>query len=99
VPEYPEASIREIAICLMAADDLLTDFARVEDAVAFARRIADGVDSDPLWADGRHDGDCTSQPHTCSRCVLEGYEDKARSLILQEGFTPPAPASGTQIPT
>jgi hypothetical protein len=33
--------------------------------------------NDPIWADGKHCGDCTKQPATCNRCVLEDIEKQA----------------------
>lgn len=89
VAEYPQASIRELAIGLMAADMLLTDFIEAEASVVWTRRLFDSCDTDPLWANGRHDGDCTNQPMTCTRCVVEEWEAKARELAIAEGFELP----------
>jgi hypothetical protein len=66
---------REAVILLLAADSVMIgDHESAEAAVAWTRRLFDGVDTDPIWADGRHQGDCTKDAFTCSRCVLEDYE-------------------------
>lgn len=71
--------IREAAVLYLAADAMLCeDFAEAEDALIWARRVAHAVDNDPIWANGRHEGDCTKAPMTCSRCVLEELEAEAR---------------------
>lgn len=77
--------IRESAVLLLASD-LAFEHPDAESALAWARRIENSVDNDPLWADGKHCGDCTQQPHTCSRCLLESYEDVARA-IEEDGLT------------
>jgi hypothetical protein len=63
---------REIAAMLLAReegemdDEVLLDWGR-----AYA---ADGIKND-------HAGDCTKQPFTCSRCVVERALRDARSII------------------
>jgi len=79
--EYPTyKEIRETAVLLLAADIALCDSLAAENALEMARRIEKSVDEDPIWANGKHEGDCTKQPHTCSRCVLEDMEDRAREM-------------------
>jgi hypothetical protein len=76
-----EWSKRDAAVLLMAADSVMVaDHDNAEKALAFARGIAEAVDTDPLWANGRHDGDCTKQPMTCGRCQLERYEEAAQKI-------------------
>lgn len=78
---YPtDAEIRETAVLLLAADLALCDNQNAEMALMYARRIERSVEENPIWANGRHDGDCTKQPMTCSRCVLEDMEDRARKM-------------------
>lgn len=76
-PELTDAEVRNAALCLLAADSALCDDMTPEQAVAFSRRLEAGLDEDP-WSDGRHCGDCTSQPMTCTRCLIEDAEREAR---------------------
>lgn len=72
--------IYEAAIALYAADCLLChDSASAENAVAHARKLFDGLDTDPTWGNGRHEGDCTKVPFTCCRCLVEDYIHRART--------------------
>lgn len=73
-----DPDFRQAAILLSAVDAVLCDDMEVDKAVWFARRLATAVDSDPMWANGRHDGDCTKQPHSCIRCQIEAYEADAK---------------------
>ena len=73
---YPtNKEIRETAVLLLAADSALCDGQKAEDALIWARNWAKSVDENPI-----HEGDCTNQPHTCSLCVLEEMEEKARKM-------------------
>lgn len=76
--DITEIPYRDAAVLLIATDSVLWDNQAVEDAVAYAERIAASVDTDPMWANGRHDGDCTQQPQTCARCLLDEYIEEAR---------------------
>ena len=38
---------------------------------------------DPLWADGKHCGDCTKEPMACLRCHYEEYLAKANIFYNQ----------------
>jgi hypothetical protein len=76
--EPTEREVRNTAICLLAADACLVDSLTPDEALAFAHRIVKAVDTDPIWADGRHEGDCTKTPMTCARCHLETMEKEAR---------------------
>lgn len=79
-----EPDFREAAIALLAVDAVLGDDMTCEQAVASARRQASALTDDPTWTDGKHGGDCTSQPHTCMRCVVEQAEQDARTLYEQD---------------
>ena len=68
--EPTQTAIVETAILLLAARETLTSNS-AEDMVAWARRFKEGVDTDPLWANGAHHGDCTKRPTTCLRCLWE----------------------------
>lgn len=83
--ELTEQKLRDAATLLAAIDHVLWDDMELEKSIWFAKRWIASVDNDPLWADGRHEGDCTKQPHTCSRCVLEDYEDRIRAMWKDEG--------------
>lgn len=82
--DLTSATRREIAIALYAADALLVDFTEIEDAVDHARRVFNAVDTDPTWANGRHEGDCTQAPMTCQRCLVEEFEEKAEAFATSE---------------
>jgi hypothetical protein len=74
-----EEVIRETAILLFAADAVLVgDMPNREAALSWSIRIFESADTDPLWANGRHEGDCTNQPMTCTRCLCEEYIEEAR---------------------
>jgi len=76
---------REIAILLLAADTLAAKDARdTNSALRYAGDYADTVDNNPLWANGRHCGDCTKEPHTCARCVFEQYLAIADELWCED---------------
>lgn len=78
--------MREVAVALLAAEVLLGDFVKAEDALEWSRKLEHAVEHDETWADGRHSGDCTQEPFTCSRCLIEEYEGKARELAQKEGM-------------
>lgn len=76
-----EQVVHEVAILLIAADAVAgEDFRRGEDAIAWARKHDEALEGEP-WSNGRHCGDCTKQPHTCLRCVMEEAEERAKELI------------------
>lgn len=78
---YPtDREIRNCAVLLLAADLALCDGFSVQSSLDMAEGVFNSVDSDLIWAGGRHEGDCTNQPHTCSRCLIEDMEDKARKM-------------------
>lgn len=64
--------MREGAIALCAADTLLChDSHSVENAVEWSRALFDKYEF------SEHDGDCTNQPQTCARCLVDGFKDQA----------------------
>lgn len=72
-------SLRETAAMMLATEVYCLDgFGSPEKALEFARKLLDSADTEPLWSDGKHAGDCTRQPFTCSRCLREKWEEKAR---------------------
>lgn len=77
-----EPDFKSAAILFAAIDHVLSDDMSIEDAIKFSSRWFEIVDTDPLWKDGKHCGDCTKQPMTCSRCLREHYEEKARIWYL-----------------
>lgn len=78
---YPtDREIRNCAILLLAADLALCDGLEEWDALFMAKNIERSLIFDKEWANEKHSGDCTSQPHTCHRCVIEDMEDKARKM-------------------
>lgn len=38
------------------------------------------METDPMWANGKHNGDCTRQAHTCQRCLVESNKKDADKL-------------------
>lgn len=42
-------------------------------------------ETDPLWSDGKHSGDCTRQSHTCARCLVECYRDAWKAVDVAGG--------------
>lgn len=74
--------VRHIAMLLFAADSVAAqDFRESTAALKHAYRYFRTVDTDPMWANGRHEGDCTKTAHTCGRCLVEHFEQKARELL------------------
>ncbi len=76
--DLTDAEVRNASLCLLAADWALCDEMTPEDAVAYSRRLEACMNDDPLWSDGKHHGDCTQQPTTCVRCLIEDAERQAR---------------------
>ena len=74
------AGIREkIVIELMAADEEMT----TEEATDFWARWKAELQKNP-----EHFGDCTSQPQSCNRCIIEDYyrqADQILSLTVSSG--------------
>lgn len=69
-------AVREAAILLLAANAVMMhDCATSGDAFVYAIRHAEAVETDPLWARGRHSGDCTKEAHSCLRCQIEEQEE------------------------
>lgn len=55
---------------------------------------------EPLWADGKHSGDCTQQSHRCYRCAAEEvYADADEILSRLAALAPPsAEAEALNVP-
>ena len=49
------------------------------------------------WVNGKHEGDCTSQAHTCCRCLVEDMTDQAKQLM--EGYLKTNPAIANEVLT
>jgi hypothetical protein len=79
-----QEQVREAAILILALDYLLFDHADLENAIRWARGTLELVDTDPMWANGKHEGTCTKKPFTCLRCMLEDLEDRVRGLWLDQ---------------
>jgi hypothetical protein len=65
-----EAKLRE------ALEAAIWDF-EYDDMVGQWPRMLEVMNGNPLWADGKHCGDCTNQPHTCQRCLVEDIQKRA----------------------
>jgi hypothetical protein len=79
--EYPtDREIRETAVLLLAADIALCDSMDAWEALFMAKNIERTLMFDKEWSNGKHAGDCTKQPFTCHRCVIESMEDRARKM-------------------
>lgn len=52
-----------------------------EEALRYWKVLVNSVELSPLWRDGRHAGDCTKAPHTCSRCLMEDYQRYAKQWL------------------
>ncbi len=76
---YPtDEEIRNTAILLLAADIALCDGLGIWDALFMAKNVENTLTYDPLWRGDKHFGDCTNEPMTCHRCLIEEWEDEAR---------------------
>jgi hypothetical protein len=68
-----EHYVREAAILGLAMDCVLgRDSFEAENAIAWSRRLMDEYEH------SEHDGDCTKQAHTCSRCLCDEALSQAR---------------------
>jgi hypothetical protein len=38
------------------------------------------LDESP-WDNGKHRGDCTQEPFTCQRCIMESYYNRAEKIL------------------
>lgn len=75
------ATVRDdAALLLLAVDHVLGDDMSADDALAFARRHVAVMESEPTWANGRHEGDCTKTPMPCARCRWEQAQRDAVTL-------------------
>lgn len=71
----PTYFVRETTILLLARDVVIAgDSSEAENAVAWARDVVDTYENSP------HDGDCTNQPQTCFRCLIDAANREAWSL-------------------
>jgi len=80
---YRKVPDRErIIILLVARDEELT----VEDAKIHWDKWVAALNEEP-WANSKHAGDCTNEPQTCIRCLVESYYRDADLIIekLLEG--------------
>lgn len=59
----------------------ITDFSSYEEAIKWWSNVTESIGKDPLWSDGKHSGDCTKQPWTCFRCVVEEYRSYAAQWL------------------
>jgi len=79
IEDPTDEQVRMCATLLFAADAVLVgDQDTFEDALRWSETIFAVTDSNPLWANGGHCGDCTKQPLTCNRCLTERYQAEAR---------------------
>jgi hypothetical protein len=66
---------------LSAAEPLSPEYTGLSEAQAQWQRIIMSLDSELAWAGGRHEGDCTQEPMTCNRCLVEETRRDARHLF------------------
>lgn len=85
-PDEPSREeIEDAAILLMAADARLAgDWWSAPSALEWARRLSASLETDEMYAEGLHHGDCTRHAHTCSRCVVERARAEARARFDAE---------------
>lgn len=78
--------LEDCAILLMAADARLSgDWWSAQAALEWARRMAASLETDEMYAGGKHHGDCTKHAHTCSRCFVERYRAEAQERWGKDG--------------
>ena len=53
---------------------------RGSNRAAWCRKTFDRLQKDD-WRDGKHMGDCTGEPNTCYRCLVEEMVDDARKTL------------------
>lgn len=49
-----------------------------------------GALNEEYWKDGKHFGDCTSEPNTCMRCFYEECIDVAERMLDNIGIKKPS---------
>jgi len=52
-----------------------------DEAVLGFNNMLREIEISSYWKDGRHDGDCTKQCHSCFRCLVEEFTDEAKEMI------------------
>ncbi len=73
VPFLLKDKIREgLVIRLMAADEVMS----IEDAAEFWSKWKAELEKNP-----EHFGDCTKEPQTCNRCLVEEYYRQANDIL------------------
>ena len=76
-----DEQIREAAVLLAASDAVRNDnIVPAQRALDFSQRWFNAVDTEPIWADGKHNGDCTKAAGPCLRCHRDDYEDRIRAI-------------------
>lgn len=67
--------VREAAVGIIAINAIVGhDSHRLENAVEWARALVDGNEN------AEHDGDCTNQPMTCIRCLIDEAMSDAQEV-------------------
>lgn len=76
-----EYDANEAAVTILALGSVMCDDMTADEAVVFARRTLVALNLEP-WANGKHGGDCTKEPHSCARCHVE--EAQATAALMYE---------------
>ena len=70
-----------VAGIIYGADNRENEEEKIEDGILHWSALAESVDKDERWSDGRHSGDCTKEAHTCNRCLYTEYLNRAEYLL------------------
>ena len=85
--EEKEKTIDRIAFALFYQDyiwdndiDNSLDYKEIESALKMWNQLISAL-NEPPWDNGKHMGDCTDVPITCTRCVIEEFFSKAKKIL------------------
>src|ERR1051326_7277 len=49
------------------------------------------LETEKFWAGGKHNGDCTNEPFTCNRCLVEDFYKEADAVVTALAALPQEP--------
>lgn len=57
------------------------EYPEFEDARDMFSGHVSAIESNKVWKDGKHSGDCTAVPMSCARCFVEEYRQKSQQWL------------------
>ena len=70
-----------LATCISVGWWIGDDVDSAADVPRYLSELVEQLSKHPGWQDGGHEGDCTQQPATCYRCLIEGWADEGKQIL------------------